>query len=220
MRSREATRYLGYRGRQVKQHEALSVEVNLCPMRLLICLVGFLLLVGATQPSPAQSAAPSLPVVDEKACPFEGCRFGKWKALKQSTLYNTWRDHRVEVGRIAKGDVVTGLTGVHLTKKPDTIRLLKKVSGISLEPGGIFYRYMYHGEGFADIWANGQWLKEFDCSFVTEQNGDGCSKNCSAVVVENGIKKWWVQVKTKAGLVGWTLSDDNFGGMDALGSSD
>jgi len=75
---------------------------------------------------------------------------------------------------------------------------------------------MYLGEGFANIWFNGAWHKGEDCTFVTEKNGQGCLRDCSAIVTEQGVKDWWVKIKTSDGKIGWVLVEDNFDGMDAL----
>jgi hypothetical protein len=163
-----------------------------------------------------RSEPPVLPVIDEDACPFEGCTFGEWTVTKETPLYSSWKKDRVETGRLRKGEKVAGLTGVHITEKPDTIRVLKDIPELSLKRGDTFYRYMYRGEGFADIWAHGEWKKETDCSFVTEKETGGCLRDCSAQVVEDGVKEWWVKVRTKSGREGWTKAADNFDGMDSL----
>jgi hypothetical protein len=170
-------------------------------------------------PSQDQDAAePKLPVIDENACPFEGCSFREWTVTKDSTLYSIWRDSRIETGTLKRGDKVTGLTGVHVTRKPDRILVQQPIPELAAKPGDVILRYMYVGEGFANIWAKGNWHKEYDCSFVVERDGSGCAKGCAAVVTENGVKEWWVQVRTSSGKTGWVLAKDNFDGMDILGT--
>ena len=80
-------------------------------------------------------------------------------------------------------------------------------------------RYMYLGEGFANIWANGKYTKDTDCTFVTEKSGGRCLRDCPAVVEEDGEKEWWVQVKTSSGKIGWVEADIDFDGMDSLASA-
>jgi hypothetical protein len=48
---------------------------------------------------------------------------------------------------------------------------------------------MYHREDFADIWTKGCWQKEYDDTFITEQDGSGCLKDCPAKVVSYGKKR-------------------------------
>lgn len=175
----------------------------------------------AQQPNPASannqtSVEPSLPVVDENACPFEGCTFGSWKVAKESTLYSSWQTDRMQIGTIKTGERVTAFTGVHITRKPDRILVKREIPTLGLKPGDVVLRYMYVGEGFANIWASGAWHKEEDCTFVTEKDGTGCLHDCGAVVTEDGVKEWWVKIKTLDGRLGWVLVKNNFEGMDAL----
>src|SRR5580704_9140864 len=154
------------------------------------------------------TAAPSLPVVDKNACPFEGCSFRKWVVLTGSTIFSSWHEGRNPVAKLKKGDVVTGLTGVHITYEPDRIRVLKSIPELHLQPGDIVLQYMYHGEGCWDIWSNGEWKKEYGCSFITEEN---------AKVISEGKKAWWVQLKTAEGSIGWIEVKNQFDCMDSLG---
>ena len=182
---------------------------------LFFCL--FAIAAAQVQPAKNSGSEPALPVVDDNACPFEGCSFGKWIVKKDFMLFSTWKKERTTVATAKKGQVVTGLTGVHITYEPDRIQVLRPLAELGLQPGDVLLRYMYVGEGFANIWAKGHWWKEYDCSFITESDGSGCARNCSAKVISTGRKAWWVQVKTSDGLTGWTESDDQFDCMDSLG---
>jgi hypothetical protein len=137
---------------------------------------------------------------------------------KETPLYSSWKADRVQIGKLSKDQKVTGLTGVHITKKPDTIRVLVDIPELSLKRGDTVFRYMYRGEGVADIWANGKWMKETDCSFISEKEMGGCLRDCSAKVIEDGDKEWWVKVRTKSGKVGWAKAENNFDGMDVFAS--
>jgi hypothetical protein len=170
-------------------------------------------------PKPGAPAhAPALPLIDYGACPFEGCTFGKWTVTKSSTLYDSWKPGRKPIGRLTKGEKVMGLTGVDITNKPDHIRVFQAIPELGLKPGDTVLRYMYLGEGYANIWANGKYMKETDCTFVTEKSGGGCLRDCPAVVPIEGDKEWWVKVRQSNGRVGWAKSEGNFDGMDALAS--
>jgi hypothetical protein len=191
----------------------------MAPVRLSLLLCLFVAVFSAGQ-APANKAIrqePSLPVIDENACPFEGCTFGKWIVNRDGTIFSSWKDGRKPLSTIKKGEFVTGLTGVHVTYEPDRIQVLKPIPELSLRTGDIILRYMYRGEGFADIWVKGQWKKEYDCSFITEQDGSGCSRKCSAKVVSYGRKDWWVRLETNQGSIGWAKAEGQFDCMDALG---
>jgi len=173
--------------------------------------------------APSEKSAehePPLPVVDYNACPFEGCSFRKWIVVRNSVIFSSWKEDRKPVSNLKKGEVVTGLTGVHITYEPDRIQVLQPIPELHLQPGDIILRYMYEGEGFADIWAKGQWKKEYDCSFITEKDGSGCMRNCSAKVIADGKKDWWVRLKTAQGSTGWAQVDDQFDCMDSLGGDE
>lgn len=170
--------------------------------------------VPANKPTTAE---PLLPVIDYKACPFEGCTFRKWLLIKDVSLYSTWKEGRKPVATVKSGQVVTGLTGVHITYEPDRVQALQPLPELQLQVGDIILRYMYRGEGFADIWAKGQWKREYDCTFITEKDNAGCLRDCAAKVITEGRKVWWVQVKTKEGSIGWAKAEDQFDCMDSLG---
>jgi hypothetical protein len=195
-------------------------------VRLLILLVPLSLSLISGHPRPTvaehvhvtEAKRPALPVVDINACPFEGCRFGKWTVIRTSALYTTWKANRRAIGTLEKGQVVTGMTGVHVTRRPDVIYVFRAIPELGLKAGDVVLRYMYLGEGYANIWANGRYIKSADLTFVTEKSGFGCLRDCQAAVEENGEKEWWVEVKTSSGEVGWTKADYNFDGVDALAS--
>ncbi len=185
---------------------------------LVIVCLGVISLFAAQLPTDKSTTAePLLPVIDYKACPFEGCTFRKWIAAKDVALYSTWKEGRKPVATVKSGQVVTGLTGVHITYEPDRVQVLRPLPELRLQAGDIILRYMYRGEGFADIWAKGQWKREYDCTFITEKDNAGCLRDCAAKVISDGCKDWWVRVKTSEGLIGWAKAEDQFDCMDSLG---
>jgi hypothetical protein len=168
--------------------------------------------------SVASGQEPKLPVIDNSACPFEGCTFGKWRVTKQSVLFSSWEEGRAQIVKLSPGEEVNGITGIHITRAPDRIAVTKSIPDLDAAAGDVILRYMCMGEGTANIWIKGHWHQGYDCTFVTEdeKNGGGCQKDCSAVVKEYGGKKWWVKVQTADGKTGWLLANDNFDGMDSL----
>jgi hypothetical protein len=94
---------------------------------------------------------------------------------------------------------------------------LQPIPELKLHPGDVILRYMYHGEGFADIWANGQWMKNQDSTFIVEKDKSGCLQDCPAKVISEGRKEWWVRLKTSHGKTGWAKVKDQFNCMDSLG---
>jgi hypothetical protein len=106
---------------------------------------------------------------------------------------------------------------VHITFQPDRVKVLESIPDLNLRPGDIILRYMYRGEGFADIWANGQFLRNYDSTFIVEKNKSGCLRDCPAQVISEGRKDWWVRLKTASGKIGWARVEDEFKCMDSFG---
>jgi hypothetical protein len=183
---------------------------------MLICFV-FVLSPAQSPSKEASTPAPPLPVIDYQACPFEGCTFGKWIVTHDSEIFSTWKLPRNLVASLRTGEVVTGLTGVHITYSPDRVEILSAIPELGVQPGDVILRYMYRGEGFADIWVKGRWHREYDCTFITEKTDGGCLRDCAAKVVSVGRKDWWVRLRTSQGSIGWTKVEDQFNCIDSLG---
>ena len=164
----------------------------------------------------AHTSEPVLPVLYEKACPFEGCTFREWTVAQLSTMHPSWEDSRSVVATLKVGEKVTGITGVLVVRKPDRFLVKRPIAHLSLKAGDVILQYVEWGEGSADLWAKGVWYKSFDWG-QTGEDGDLVLSDENITLVEHGSSEWWVQVKTLRGKVGWVLANDNFNGMDALG---
>jgi hypothetical protein len=164
--------------------------------------------------------APSLPFYDWKACPFEGCVYRQWIARKSVVSYDTWKKDRRPIAQIAKGDVVTGVTGVVITFVPGLIRVDHDLPDGSLKRGDTILTYTYRGEGYAAVWFKGRYYSEFDISFTKWPDGQGCGgSHCAATYVSLGKKVWWAQVKHKSGRMAWVnMEQADFEGIDLLGA--
>ncbi len=187
---------------------------------LFLCLIASVPCHGQALPERSATPEPSLPVIDYNACPFEGCTFQEWIVVRDVTLFSTWRNSRKPIATVENGQVVTGLTGVHITDEPDRVQVLQPIPELELQPGDFILRYMYRGEGFADIWAGGRFRRQYDCTFITERNNAGCLRDCAARVISEGRKDWWVRVKTSKGVIGWAKVEDQFDCMDSLGGDE
>ena len=164
--------------------------------------------------TPQKAAKPNLPKIDEKSCPFEGCQFGAWTATDQVQLFSTWKEDRKPIVIVSKGEVVTAITGIHITFEPSEIQVTAPIADYGLKPGDTIFGYVYKGEGVFSAWFNGYWVEEFDGSGVADA---GCTRKCNGKLLKEGHVEWWVEIKTKDGTVGWTKDTDKFDGKDALG---
>jgi len=199
--------------------------------RLLLSVLLAALAAGQQTPVPKaakpRAQEPALPVVDYDACPFEGCIFRQWTVTKTSTLYDTWRNNRKVIGRMTSGEEVEGLTGVHITRRPEKFLVKKAIPFFSLKAGDTVLQYQEFGEGYADLWANGVWHKDFDWSQT--QDGEPTLTDGgftlplvftdeNITLIRRGVKEWWVQIRRADGKTGWAMSDgNNFAHMDRFG---
>jgi len=166
--------------------------------------------------TPHKAPQPALPKIDENACPFEGCQFGTWTANEAVQLFSTWNADRNPVGKIAKGEPVTAITGIHITLAPSEIKVTEPISTYGLKPGDMVFGYMNVGEGNFNAWFNGYWVEQFDGSGIVAPDESGCRRNCNAKLLKPGRVEWWIQVKTQDGITGWTKEGAKFEGKDAL----
>jgi len=165
--------------------------------------------------TPHKAPKPTLPKIDQNACPFEGCQFGLWRAQEKVQLFSTWREPR-KVIRLRKGESITAVTGVYITFEPTEIQVTAPIPEYGLKPGDLVLGYMNLGEGFFNAWFNGYWVENFDGSGVVYPDGSGCHGKCNAKLLKSGRGEWWVRIKTKDGIIGWTRDGDKFNGSDAL----
>jgi hypothetical protein len=159
--------------------------------------------------SRAQEAPPEI-FIDAGACPFECCTYREWFAEGDVTLWDRPNGKQV-VARLHKDQPVDGLTGeVH--SKPFRATAGTDLPDAGLKAGDVFYVLNYSGEGVWRIWHHGQVaeLEVLDGSKVTA--------NPSPKSWPEAVKAtWWVQVRTRQGIVGWTISKGNFRDQDACG---
>ena len=184
------------------------------PARMLSLLVAVASLLIQLDPSllPRSAPRPTLPKIDEHACPFEGCQFGRWTVLRRVPLYSTWKRHRTLILTLDKGQVVTATTGIYITNAPMEIRVTVPIERYGLKPGDRVFGYMNLGEGVFNAWFKGTWVEAFDGSRVAP----ACTRGCEATLVHTGQFEWWVQIDVDGRVTGWTKQTDRFDGKDAL----
>ncbi len=178
-----------------------------------IRLSAFLLLAAiataqqAASPSSASGIPdPKLPVTNESACPGKGHIVPNWKITHSSPMYSTWQEDRTQTATLEPGEEVTVVAGLQVIRQPDRILVMQPIPDLHLKPGDIMLRFNRLGEGAADIWASGTWHNNYDASFTTEENGLGCRRHCLGRVIEEGVREYWVQVKSSSGQTGWVLN--------------
>ncbi len=163
--------------------------------------------------------APPKIYVDEGACPFECCVYRDWIALTRVTLLD--RPNGKPITTIEKGDTVRGITGIVYTI-PRRVTVVYPYRGH--RPGDVFYILTYLGEGFARTWHDGKVIQEdiHDSLALTGKkavlNCTHASERCWWRMESPPIQRtWWVKVRTADGIVGWAISNGNFGNQDGCG---
>ena len=147
--------------------------------------------------SNAASDKPPDPFVDAGACPFECCTYRQWTVHDSLNLLDRPNGTRV-IGFARRGETVQGLTG-EVISTPVAVKADREIPDTPIKPGDTFYVLHYEGEGDWKIWFRGE-TTSVDQSFVD---------------VPRPKAEWWVKVKKRDGVVGWTLSNGQFLHQDA-----
>lgn len=155
--------------------------------------------------------------IDKGACPFECCTYGKWKAEQSTKLLADPKHGSKEVGTIRKGAEVAAITGeVHSYPVEFIVRKKHNRYG----PGDLLQVYSYVGEGHFMVWTNEGFVDEsLSIGAQGGPTGDECLKAtyCWGELRSPLNSVWWVKIKTREGLEGWTNEPDNFSGKDSCG---
>jgi hypothetical protein len=137
--------------------------------------------------------------IDKGACPFECCTYREWIARTDAPLLDSPNGKKV-VGRIKKGEKVKALTGeVHSV--PLRVIAQHDYPNAGVKAGDTIYILHYEGEGSCKVWHHG---KALDVENFSEDAAEPKST-------------WWVQIRTRYGAIGWTVSHNNFGNQDSCG---
>jgi hypothetical protein len=167
----------------------------------------------------AEDPGPRLPFLDWGACPFEGCTYRRWQAVRVTTVWRE-RDHASPVAySIGSGEWVEGLTGVVITYKPGVSKVLAPMTlgqgaSVVVAPGDILLTLHYLGEGYDLFWFKG--LTYQDQIASDKPDPDPPAPELKVQVVSRARTAWWVKVMNKKRQIGWTDQTRNFAHMDAL----
>jgi hypothetical protein len=162
--------------------------------------------VGGQDGGSPMAEAPGLPATAE-----ENWIVKRYKIERATSVYDSWMAARKKIAELPRGAIVSGLRKLSVIYEPDVVTITAPMPQLGLKAGDTILRYTVEGEGFADFWihsgsgsgSGGRWYKEFDGSFITEQDGNGCSKKCSGKVTKVGRKEEWSNVRLQDGREGW-----------------
>ena len=165
---------------------------------------------------------------DSGACPFECCHYGRWRPDTTVVLHAAPDSGSRVVAVLAAGDTVDVPTGfVRTVPTPLVVRRrlgLTTRGNYQYQPGDTIWVYTYLGEGTYRA-------RRDTGAFFEGAFGDGATEGvhptdaacqadslCWAVFEPPTETVWWVQARTRAGMVGWTATTDRFDGKDACSS--
>ena len=171
-----------------------------------------------------QNRRPPTRYQDYGACPFECCTYRRWSVDADTVIYKQRSTSSGVAFRVRKGDHVSGLTGVVVTLKPGEA-IVKKTTTVGtgkrkirVKTGDILYLLHYEGEGVFKIWFRG---------VIYEDEMPTAPDLITKVAIEEREEYihvasqpdyvWWVKVKNRGGLVGWSKETENFGDKDSCG---
>jgi hypothetical protein len=185
-----------------------------------VLLAALVLLQNPSSGADESKAAPcpALPHFDWNACPFEGCTYRQWTAIEVVPVYDTWKENRREVTRLAVGEKVNAITGVVITYKPGVIRVDEDMAQAGFKRGDIIRTYTYHGEGESAVCFKGKYYANFNIQFSKSPGGSCGGSHCEATYVHAAKCAWWAKVKLKSGRTGWVdMNHAKFGNVDRFG---
>jgi len=177
----------------------------------------------AAQSSPPSSHPPPS-YQDAGVCPFECCRYQQWVADDIITLLES-PDHSADVvTRVPSAERVEGLTGLVRTTTPGKVKVVKAYTSDEshrhYRRGDMLSVYTYLGEGFFKIWFAGEFYTERLLALLHNNGGwVRCAeeKTCPIEVIQQPESVWWVKVRSRHGLIGWTHQSERFSNMGSCG---
>jgi hypothetical protein len=145
--------------------------------------------------------------IDKGACPFECCKYGKWRVGESTRLYSELKAGSPFVGVAEHGDIAYAETGEVHTKPG---KFVVKRDARQFKKDDILWLYTYVGEGFYKVWRDGRLVEEdIGVDFNDPRPDDWGYFETPPESV------WWVKIRTPKGLVGWTNQPENFSNKDA-----
>jgi hypothetical protein len=162
-----------------------------------------------------------MPFYDWGACPFEGCTYRRWQAVKTVTVW-TGRNHHHVAYTVKSGEWVRGLTGVVITARPGISKVLVKMtlgekSAVNISPGDVLYTLHDLGEGFDLFWFHG---KTYSDQISGDPDPDPPPPGLQIQIISRPQYVWWTKIRNAQGQVGWTDQTERFTNMDQFAGNE
>ncbi len=192
-------------------------------LRLLLLTLAILASGARVAVQRVESTGPPLPFEDIGACPFEGCVYREWAANSQVTVRRERRPDSPVAFTLEKGDRVQALTGIVVTLKPGRVQfrnavdLTSSAGRLYVEPGETLYLLTYYGEGVTTAWFKGRLYDEVDGSEFINAICDFRPGTCNGTIVDKPQKVWWVRLRHRNRVSGWSNETEKFDNKDRFG---
>jgi len=149
--------------------------------------------------------------VAKGTCPFENCRYGTWKVIKETAVYAHPEDSKI-VSTLVTSDLVEVIT---ITTKVEPEPLAIVYDHEKFEKGEVIFLLDYVGEGFYSFWHQGKISNEL---FVYPYSNtfEFCIKLSQSCWVEKIYPKKkfmhtsWIKMKLPNGKIGWSNQLNHF----------
>lgn len=180
-------------------------------------------LVFLVSPKTHAQHAPPLPYILEGACPFECCMYGDWTAGQRIPVYRNQSDttqihFNIEAGdtfQAPTGNVIVsepGIVGVHKSYElygyysPANNTYRKKPVRNSISEGDTLFVLDYMGEGFWNVWYQGEIYQEDGMEWRFGRYPENRSADeVRATFLKHPETEWWVKIRTQDKKEGWIL---------------
>jgi hypothetical protein len=191
---------------------------------IVLALAGCFALTSNAAPT-NQTERPHLPYYDWGSCPFECCTYRNWQAVEPLTIFQRRSKGAKPAFDIKKGEWIRGVTGVVVTYKAGISKVLKPIDvgylkesnsdkpQLHLMPGDVVYTIHYLGEGFDLFWYRGGFYSDQIAGVEPDTGPPQPDQNIQ--IVSRPVVVWWVKVRNKEGLTGWTREARKFAHMDS-----
>jgi hypothetical protein len=169
------------------------------------------------------SLEPPMPFEDIGACPFEGCTYRDWIANAPVAVRVGRRSDAPVAFTLEKGDHAQAITGVVVTLEPGRVQfrttadLTSNAGIVRIQPGETLYLLTYHGEGVTTAWFKGRLYDELDGSEFINAVCEFRPGTCNGTIIEKPQTVWWVRLRNRNRVTGWTDETQKFDNKDRFG---
>jgi len=163
-------------------------------------------------------AGPPLPFVEEGACPFAGCSYGRWTATGHVALKAEPHPDAPVVFRLRPGDHAEAVTGTVTTVRSGVVRFHEPVDlasadgPIHVSPDEPLFIVTDRGTTTTTAWWRGRFYRDVIGTAFSAPECARPTSACAGTIIEKPRQIWWVQVRNDRGELGWTNQTDRFDG--------